>query len=541
MSKRKLLRIVLSLALSVCFVIGMIPVAAGVLTFETQYDYEEADIAWLTDLVIKENMTTVEGMAQRVDLVPDAEYPYTETAESFSNEVDYFTSLYNLELGSERAGYIYFFELLNANSELLAADVSDADIRDYLEGVGIEYPSSPSSDDFVMARVLFTALVSGAYGSGFSGNGLSLEEATVSYLAKLTGMNIDSLKKWMPDGSVQSLDEYILAASKLTLWSNGYQISADTDADEVYRLLAVMTVKSQGISADSSLSYDELKLKYMATLLGKKYSVAIDSTKLGEALQNDSVAFYILQLMGKKGGLSLREDNASYEEAFQLVAENTGVFDVSADDFYADIKFYDVYLKNCCSSIWVYPTAYVTNLSAYNVLVSVNGVTIRNNYYNEIELDTSAEEQMLYIKVTATGNGKSSECLYTVTVHQGDYSSVPGDKPVQGDDGPSYSSADSLVADVLANLGMNSVISAVLNKSYASLPKTVSGVVSFIAPTFEGDSPVGSVTDGSNESDEFFIAVLDEIGSVMDAEISGIPGIELASEMSDPDSVVTFG
>ena len=541
MSKRKLLRTVLCFALSFCLAFGVIPVSAGVLTFETQYDYEEADIAWLTDLVIKEDMTTVEGMAQRVDLVPDAEYPYTETAESFSNDVDYFTSLYNLELGSERAGYIYFFELLNANSELLAADVSDADIRDYLEGVGISYPSSPTADDYVMARVLFTALVSGAYGSGFSGNGLSLEEATVSYLAKLTGMSIDTLKEWMPGGRVQSLDEYILAASKYTLWSNGYEVSADTDDDEVYRLLAVMTVKSQGISADSSLSYDELKLKYMATLLGKKYSVSIDSVKLGEALKNDSVDFYILQLIGKKGGLSLREDNATYEEAFQLVAENTGVFDVSTDDFYADIKFYDVYLKGLCSSIWVYPTAYVTNLSSYDVLVSINGVTVRNNYYNEIELDTSAKEQMLYIKVTVSGNGKSSECLYTVTVHQGDYSSVPGDKPVQDDNRPSYPSADSLVADVLANLGMNSVISAVLNKSYASLPKTVSGVVSFIAPTFEGETPGGSMADGGNEDDVFFIAVLDEIGSVMDTEISGISGIELSSENSDADSFITFG
>lgn len=541
MSKRKLLRAVLSVALSVCLAFGVIPVSAGVLTFETQYDYDEADIAWLTDLVIKEDMTTVEGMAQRVDLVPDAEYPYTETAESFSDEVDYFTALYNLELGSERAGYIYFFELLNANNELLAADVSDADIKDYLEGVGISYPSSPSSDDYVMARVLFTALVSGAYGNGFSGNGLSLEEAAVSYLAKLTGVNINTLKEWMPDGSVQSLDDYILAASKLTLWSNGYNVSSDTDDDEVYRLIAVMTVKSQGISADSSLSYDELKLKYMATLLGKKYSVSLDSAKLGEALQNDTVAFYILQLMGKKSGLSLREDNSTYEEAFKLVAENTGVFDVSSDDFYADIKFYDVYLKGLRSSIWVYPTAFVTNLSSYDVLISVNGITVRNNYYNEIDLDTSKDEQMLYIKVTANGNGRSSECIYAVTVHQGDYSSVPGDKPVEEGYRPSYSSADSLVADVLANLGMNSVISAVLNKTYDSLPKTVSGVVSFIAPTFEGDTPVGSVSDGGNENDEFFIAVLDEIGSVMDTEISGIPGIELTSEMSDADSFITFG
>ena len=66
MSKKKLLFKVICVALCVALLSADLFAAAAILPFETQYDYDEADIAWLTDLVIKEDMTTVEGMAQRV-------------------------------------------------------------------------------------------------------------------------------------------------------------------------------------------------------------------------------------------------------------------------------------------------------------------------------------------------------------------------------------------------------------------------------------------------------------------------------------------
>ncbi len=543
MSKKKLLLKVLSVMMSVVMLSLSVQAYAAIMTFETQYDYDEADIAWLTDLVIKEDMTTVEGMAKRCDLVPVPVYPYTETAASFKEEVNYFVSLYDLDLGSQRAGYIYFFEILNANSNFLAAEVSDADIREYLEGMGIRYPEKVGSDELIIARALFTAMVTGSLNNGAYQNGTSLETVLVSYLADITGMNIETLKSWMPDSGILSLNEYILAASKLTLWSNGYDVSVSTDEDEVYRLLAVMTVKKQGISADSSLSYNELKLKYMAALLGTKYNVSVDSTKLGASLENDSTAYYLLQLIGKKAGLSIREDNASYERAFELVAENTGVFDVSTDDFYADIYLYDVYLKSRCSSLWIYPTAYATGMSKYNVLVSVNGQAVKNNYYNEVPVDITADVVTLNITVTVSGGGESADAVYTVNVHQGSYSEVPGDRPVADPSvNPSFSTSDSLVADVLANLGLNSVISAVLDKAYIALPKTISSVVAFIAPTFDGDIPAGTATGSNNADDELYISVLDEIGALIDADIEGIAGIDLASENTDDlSSFITFG
>lgn len=541
MSKRKLLMRIFSCVMTAVMFVSVIPANAVVLTFETQYDYETVNAAWLTDLVIKENMTTVEGMAQRVDVVPDPEYPYTETAESFSEDVDYFLSLYNLDMGSQRAGYIYFFEMLNANSGLVNSEISDADIREYLEGLSIVYPADAGADELIMARVLFTALATGSLSSSVLVPGIALESLVVNYISTYTGMDSSALAQWTPAGTELSLDEYILAASKLSLWSNGYNVTPGTPDDEVYRLLAAMTVKNQGISVDSTLSLDEIKSHYTAALLGAKYDVTIDSKKLAQAKENDSVAYYMLQLIGRKYGLSVREDNATYEEAFALVAENTGVFDVATDDFYADIYDYDVRLKSRCKTLWIYPTAYSTNENGCTILVTANGTAIKNNYYNEVEIDYTADVQQLVIEVTVSKNGKAEKCRYNITVHQGSYADVEGEGPVTDGNKPSFGTSDSVVADTLSNLGMNSVISAVLDKSYIALPSTVTTVVSFMAPTFDAEALNAEGFLSGSEQDNFYISVLDEVGSVVDADIKGVPGIELAPDVEqNPGKLVTF-
>ncbi|MBE6791168.1 MAG: cadherin-like beta sandwich domain-containing protein [Ruminococcaceae bacterium] len=542
MSKGKLLLRVSSVLMCLALLSADFFASAAILAFETQYDHEEADIAWLTDLVIKEDMTTVEGMAQRVELIPRPEYPYSETPESFKKDVDYYTSFYDLEEGSQRAGYIYFFELLNSNSEIVSGDVSDADIKEYLEGLGITVPSNAGSDELVMARFLYTAFASGSLGGSFIQGVPSLEEAAVLYLADLTGMNMESLKEWMPAGSVLSLDNYILAASRLTLWTNGYDVSSSTSEDEVYRLVAAMTVKAQGITVDSELSFNELKEKYLAVMLGKKYSVTMDSARLASAVDNGTAAYYVLQLIGKKGGLSIREDNASYEQAFKLVAENTAYFDLENDEFYADIYYYEAMLSTRNKSLWVYPTAYATD-SDKGLVVSVNGTPIRNNYYNEVMLDPDKNECDLVITVTATGKNKTSKCTYTVHVIQGTYAGIDGDAPVVSpeNENPSYATSDSLVSGILSSLGVNSVISSVLDNSYVSLPAGLSGIVSFIAPTFGDEEVTAPAASPDEKNDEFYISVLDDIGNLIDTEIEGIPGLGLIENLENgDDSYITF-
>lgn len=539
MSGKNLLKHILSLLLVAVLLVVDIAASAAVLTFETQYDYESPNLAWLTDLVIKEDMTTIDGVAERTELIPLPEYPYTETPESFAEEVDYFTALYNLSEGSQRAGYIYFFEVLNEEAGIIAGDISDDDIREYLESSGIVYPDAPDADELVIARALFTVLVAGNVNGNLFVSGMTLEEVLVNYLTGLTGMNAQDIKDWMPESSVLSLDEYILAASKLSLWTSGYDVTADTPEDEVYRLVAVMTVKSLGLTVDSELSFEELNIEYIASLLSEKYGVFVESSKLAVAMDNDSVAYYILQLMGKDNGLSIREDNSSYEDAFYLVAENSDIFDVENGEFYADITEYEVYLEKRVSSLWIYPTAYSTNRENSVPVITVNGVAVRNNYYTEIDVDASAQEQELVIVVTVSEKGNTYSCTYTVKVHQGTYASVEGDAPANESKPEDYSSSDSVVLDVLSALGVNLDVTDILNGVFAEVPSSVTDIISYIAPTFGGS---GSGTLPSTQDVSVYLALLDDIGAQENLKISGIPEIDIDKDFAeDGYSKVTFG
>ncbi len=544
MSEKRILKRLLSVLICIAVLSAEIIASAAVLPFETQYDYDKADTAWLTDLVIKEDMTTVEGLSQRVKLIPVTDYPYTETPASFEEEVNYFVKFYDLDPGSAKAGYVYFLEALSLGSGSLSTDIDDSEVQSYLEAFGIKYPSEVSSDQQIMARALYLASMTGSFSGISELNSASLEEAVVSFLSTMTGMNMDTLREWIPTDSILTLDEYILAASKLTLWTNGYEITKDMPEDEVYRLIAVMTVEGQGISVDSSLTFEQLKLKYMATLLGTKYDVSVDSKKLDTAVKNNNTAFYILQLIGRKSGLSVREDNATYEEAFALVAENTGIFDVSDEDFYADIYTYNAQLEKRCRSIWVYPTAYSTGNENAQLVVLVNGIAVRNNYYNEVSIDPDKQEQTLTIVVNVSENGKNRKCTYTVNITQGTYENVAGDEPVTENESPTYTSSDSLVAGIMASLGLNSSLSTVINSSYLTLPTGLSGIVAVMAPTFDesaGEEP--NTVEGSKEveNDEFFISILDELGALFDTEITGIDGIDFADTIVNMDeSLITF-
>ena len=68
-------------------------VAGAIVLTETQYTYDSPNMSWLKDLLIKEDMNSIDGMTQRNTLVAKAEYPYTATAESFKEEVSYYQAL----------------------------------------------------------------------------------------------------------------------------------------------------------------------------------------------------------------------------------------------------------------------------------------------------------------------------------------------------------------------------------------------------------------------------------------------------------------
>ncbi len=547
MKKRTFLTAVLSLVLCFTLVFSDLSSIAAIMTFETQYEYETADISWLTDLVIKEDMETVSGMADSTSLVAKPDYPYTETPTSFENDIAYYCSLYSLDEDAQRAAYIYILDILGTNAESLISGMSDDEIKEQLELLGVALPEFINAEELIIAKSLYVSLITGTLSLtdiDSSSGTVSLEEALVAYLSQITGMNLDVLKKWMPEGNLASLEDYIIAASKVALWTNGYDVSVETSAEEVYKLIAVMTIEQMGIAVSSDLSFEELQSKYTAAMLSQAYDVSVDYEKLAQSIEKENTAFYILQLIGQSANLSIREDNCSYLEAFYLVAENTDVFDIEEGEFYADINKYSVTLKNLRKSIWVYPTAYATGLSDLNVSITVDGTEIKNNYYNEVFLDTSLKQQTLEIVVECvSSDGETSFCTYYIDVRQGEETAetVPDEGNAENE---TFESSDSIVTNVLGSLGLNVSISTLIDGFYSSLSNSVTGIVALIAPTFTTGTS-GNITQSDEQNTEpvtetDFVAILDNIGSVIDTQISGIGGLDLYDNYTNEEESMSF-
>ena len=538
----------LLLVIGVCVPQGF----AAVMPFETQYEYAAAESSWLTDLVIKENMDTAPGLGTSVPLVPQPDYPYTETPEHFREEVDRFCEIYTLTPSSPRASYVLLFDFLNTNGGAFTSQVTDEAVRDYLERAGVEYPADTDADDLVFARALYNAMVTGAYvtpDAEGTDPSVSLDRALVTYLTSLSGMREDELREWAPETGILSVDDYMLAASRLLLWSNGFEVSPDTDEETVYRLTAVLTLRNMGVNASADASFEELQAAYTAALLGRRYNVNADPQKLTEARAENAAAYYVLQLLGREAGLSIRPDRYTYEEAFNAVAENTSAFSLEEGEFYADIYRYSAQLRYRSGYIWVYPTAYLTGVEDADFVVAINNTTVKNNYFNQIRLDPDEPMQVVKIVVDATVDGQRSFSAYYITVYQGAEDYVP-EKTIDFESLTGTSdSSESIINQILSKFGVSpSIMSAMDDVFYTMLPAGLQGVLSFIAPSFgdlTGDGePVEDAADGTQtdaadavtaqtpisvRTEAYFRDLLDRMGLVVDSVITGVRGVDLGS------------
>ena len=81
--------------------------ALALVMCETQFVYDSADMSWLKDLIVKENMSSVDGLSQRNTLIPKPEYPYSATPESFMSEILYYQTVYTLDEDMADVAYLY--------------------------------------------------------------------------------------------------------------------------------------------------------------------------------------------------------------------------------------------------------------------------------------------------------------------------------------------------------------------------------------------------------------------------------------------------
>ncbi len=332
--------------------------ASDVSFINTQYTYTSYRESWLRNLIVKEDILSPSGVVTRDTLVPVTDYPYTQTAASFSKDVASYVTLYTLDDDSEKAAYLYLFKQLDALTIISEPGVTDDNKIAYLENEGIVMPDNVRDDqtNMLMVRALYSFMRNDFY-YVVTGEpeieiprGTGLEEALMLYTMAVSGQS-----KVLPQfvskyfgGSITTFDDYVYYTTLYALWINGYVKTNEIgkiSREEVYRRMAIYQIQQFGITIDASTATDEeIKLKYMAAGLGDQYAVNIDWLKLKEHLSADTVPFYLLQLMGNKdAGLTI-SNTYGYDRAFTKVCKSTDRFELD-EMFYSDICEYNVKLS----------------------------------------------------------------------------------------------------------------------------------------------------------------------------------------------------
>lgn len=502
--------------------------AAVPLTIETQFTYGVSNPAWLKDLTVKENMLDINSLAKNLKLEALPDYPYSMTPDTFKEEVEYFIELYSLDEGSRRAAYVYVLNHMGSFSAAASSDVSDEQIKVYLENKGIIYPVDglENTENLIFARALYSVMSVDALGVKVPA-GTTLEGALVLYLSKIFGDDMASLLMFNSGLSLESLEDYVTVVCKVALNVNGYTVSPSTPKEEVYRLMAIQTIREVGISVDeNNVSFEELKLKYLAATLGLQYDISVDPLQLQSELAASNAHFYILRLLGQSRGLAVRQ-NQKYSDAFMLVAENSDIFALETGEFYADIYNYKVQLEYLRDKIWVSPTALsVANQDGQSVTVTVNGKNINSGTFCEVELNKSIEMQAISIGVTYIDAEQTATKVYTLKVYQGlveapasENVTVPG---------------NSLIGIIANNTFTR--FSTALGESMNSLPPRISGIMSLLMPTIGGEQTSQDNTTGGliSSAGDFLSALIFKAQNSSTGNVVGVGSDTINPPVTNP-------
>ncbi|MGN1316645.1 MAG: hypothetical protein ACI4VW_06215 [Acutalibacteraceae bacterium] len=405
----------------------------------TQYKYEENDPSWLRQLVIKEDMLSTNGLMSEEILHPVTSYPYTTDAPHFKAQVEDYIEMYTLDEDSQRAAYLYLLEQIGALNVISDPDVSDKTKAEWLRNHGIIVTEEDENDPekLLMISALY-ALMKNDFYYVLTGKeltipqGTALEEAVVMYLMALSGNDselTEFLLRFFGNATIGNLDDYIYYTSLMTLYTQGYVSPKEIPTiqrNEVYRRVAIMTIRNAGIAIDSeTATTEEIRHKYLAAMLGTQYSVTVDPAALKKALNNGTTPYYILQRMAyEDANLTISQSKYTYEECFKLVLQKTDRFDLK-NEFYSDVYEYDVHLDNIRSNISVNPNP----ISKTGTTISINGVDVANAAYALVELTGKAKETITIVSRHVTGKDVETT-VYKVNVYQG--TTAPPDSNLTG-------------------------------------------------------------------------------------------------------------
>lgn len=416
MNLKKAVCVLLSLVLVVCISICAFPVFAG-----TANNDSEENPAWLSDIYVRETST---------DFVKNPMYPrsegiYSRTLGGFRKEVDGLKKLATMtsdDLGDAYEKIItQIYQIIDQTGIFDEYDV----MKSYLQTEHkIVFPDDDSTVNKTYVAVAYACLkydlLYPVVGIHFDvPDGTSIDRTVVLIAAALMGDTVPA--------DIETIEDYAIYNIKRSLIENGYQVSENADADEIYSLYKIMMAEKQGYKIENhdvanytQKDKDYLTGAYTASIIKMTYDVSPtpeDAFIVVTSSDKDAMPALILGLMIESKGESTINDN-SLEDLFKHACR-LGLFDID-NEFYSDIYEYDVYLEYNCKSIWITPFAFATELGSDKTQyahITINGTAVKSGGSHSLAI--TGDLTVAKIAVSYDDGSVKNSATYTLYIHNG--------------------------------------------------------------------------------------------------------------------------
>lgn len=416
MNLKKMAYVLLSLLLVVCLSICAFPVFAG-----TANNESEENPAWLSDIYVRESSTDF----VKNPLVPRSEGIYSRTLGGFRKEVAELKKLATMTADDLGDAYVkvitQIYQLIDQTGIFDDYDV----MKSYLQTEHkIVFPDDDSAVNKTYVAVAYACLkydlLYPVLGIHFDvPDGTSINRTVVLIAAALMGDTVPA--------DVETIEEYAILNIKKTLIENGYKVSENADADEIYSLYKIMMAEKQGyrIANQDVANYTQKDKNYLtgaytAALIKMTYAVAPtpeDALIVVTSSDKDAMPALILGLMIESKGESTLNDN-TLEDLFRHACR-LGLFDLD-NEFYSDIYEYDVYLDYNCKSIWITPFAFATELGSDKTQyakITINGTAVKSGASHNFAI--TGDLTVAKIAVNYDDGTVKNSATYTLYIHNG--------------------------------------------------------------------------------------------------------------------------
>ena len=413
--------------------ISLMPVASAVVvSFDNGLEFNpgntrwlapDYNYAWLDQLFVRDDSDSV----TLKELTPKpTDYPYGVRYEDFLEECNRYIDLYNVSAESVGDTYMKSVEALY----YLAVSMGFTANVDFMGQVlirnGIDVPDNPTAEDKMAIGVVYAAI---DYNSVyiFTGEelelpyGISLEEALVIILAKITGVEIDEDVNTLSGLGAEAVKSYLEEYEGRTV-----PLSKNPSDEELFYWLKATVASNNGYSVPTDkynqITKDEAEYVdyvYFSSVLESAYEVRIDPEKLIYAHQDKdpyAVHSLVLKTMLDEKGVAYGEKDST-EKLFNLACK-AGYFALEKE-FFSDVLRYELEVAPSCEKVWFTPITLGDQLNGGDktpLTLFLQGTEIAPGSTNAAILDKTKSEETVRLEVVYNDGLTQESAVYEFRV-----------------------------------------------------------------------------------------------------------------------------